>query len=139
MGVALIDTGTHGNITASAGTGIIFLIALFNFTASMGPGVAGLTYVGESSSLRLRTKTAAIALALNVFVGTVCNTVLPYLIDDIQTQSGYVFFGFGAICTTIIALWIPDLTGRTYAEIDELFVTKVPSRKFDKTACTGGS
>ncbi|OJJ43529.1 hypothetical protein ASPZODRAFT_135987 [Penicilliopsis zonata CBS 506.65] len=121
LGVGLIETASHGSISQQAGYGAVFLIALYNFTSSMGPGVAGISYVGESSALRLRAKTAAVALATNVLVGTVCNVVLPYLIDALHMKSGYVFFGFGVVCTVIVVLYIPDLTGRSYAEIDDLF------------------
>jgi hypothetical protein len=50
---------------------------------------------------------------------------------------GYLFAGLGAVCIVLLWFFIPDLTGRSYAQIDELFLRKIPARKFASTECTG--
>lgn len=50
---------------------------------------------------------------------------------------GYLFAGLGLMCMLLIWFFIPDFTGRSYAQIDELFLRKIPARKFASTECTG--
>lgn len=50
---------------------------------------------------------------------------------------GYLFAGLGLMCMLLIWFFIPDFTGRSYAQIDELFLRKIPARKFVSTECTG--
>lgn len=51
--------------------------------------------------------------------------------------AGFIFFGFGVACVALVWFFIPDLTGRTFAQIDELFARRIPARKFSKTETTG--
>jgi MFS transporter, SP family, general alpha glucoside:H+ symporter len=63
--------------------------------------------------------------------------VIPFELAAIGPKTGYMFFGFGVISCFLIYIWIPDVTGRTYAQLDELFERKIPARKFKETVCTG--
>jgi SP family general alpha glucoside:H+ symporter-like MFS transporter len=49
----------------------------------------------------------------------------------------FIFFGLGLGCAVLICFTIPDFTGRTFAQIDELFYRRIPARQFSKTECTG--
>lgn len=46
---------------------------------------------------------------------------------------GYLFFGFGLAGWIAIFFTIPEVAGRSYEEIDELFENKTPTRKFAVT------
>lgn len=70
-------------------------------------------------------------------IGTITNIVIPYELAAIGPKTGYMFFGIGVVCCVLIWLWIPDVTGRTYAQLDELFERRIPARKFKETVCTG--
>ena len=94
-------------------------------------------YAGESGSVRLRAKTTTLATGGNAIIGTVTNIVIPFELAAIGPKTGYMFFGFGVICCVLIYIWIPDVTGRTYAQLDELFERKILARKFKETVCTG--
>lgn len=95
------------------------------------------SYAGESGSARLRAKTATLATGSNAIIGTVTNIVIPFELAAIGPKTGYMFFGIGIICTVLTYIWIPDVTGRTYAQLDELFEKRIPARKFKHTQCTG--
>lgn len=43
---------------------------------------------------------------------------------------GYLFFGFGILGWIAMFFTVPEVAGRTYEEIDELFDAKVPTRQF---------
>lgn len=94
-------------------------------------------YAGEVGSVRLRAKTATMAVGVNAIIGTLTNIVIPFELDAIGPKTGYMFFGIGVVCLVLIYLWVPDVTGRTYAQLDELFERRIPARKFKTTVCTG--
>ncbi len=51
--------------------------------------------------------------------------------------SGFMFFGLGFICCFGIYFFVPDFTGRSFAQIDECFYKRVPARKFKSFECDG--
>ena len=124
-------------IRKSGGYALVFCVALYNLAVSFGPGVAGWAYAGEAGSVRLRAKTTTFATGSNAIVGTFWNVVLPYELVAIGPKTGYMFFGIGVICSVAIWFFIPDLSGRSYAQMDELFERRVPARKFKDFECTG--
>ncbi|GAA5987219.1 hypothetical protein JCM10908_001864 [Rhodotorula pacifica] len=143
LGIALIDViaNKNGNYNGAAGKMLTVFVALFIAGSTLGPGVAGWTYTGEAGSSRLRAKTATLGTAGNAVAGLVWTSVLPYLLDadeaNLGPKTGFIFFGFGVACVVLVWFFIPDLTGRTFAQIDELFARRIPARKFSKTETTG--
>jgi hypothetical protein len=121
-----------------------------------GPTGVGWTYMGESGSLRLRAKTTVFGALGNGIVGVVYNVAIPYMLTgnafgvkgscfwSVQTRvalhsltASFRFAGWAVVCIVLTFFFIPDYTGRSYAQIDELFVRKIPARKFRTTECTG--
>ncbi|KAK9447081.1 general substrate transporter [Limtongia smithiae] len=137
LAIGIVDSVDHGVYSASAGSALVAFIAIFNAGTAVGPGVAGWSYAAEAGSARLRAKTATISVGCNAIIGTVTNIVIPFELDAIGAKTGYMFFGIGCLCLVFIYLWIPDVTGRTYAQLDELFERRIPARKFKTTECTG--
>lgn len=76
-------------------------------------------------------------MGCNAIVGTVTNIVIPFELTAIGPKTGYMFFGIGVICCVFTYLWIPDITGRSFSQLDELFERKIPARKFKDAVCTG--
>lgn len=66
--------------------------------------------------------------------------VIPYLFNPDQANLGAkVAFIFGALAIlSTVYLWFcqPEVAGRSYEELDEMFMKKVPAREF-KTYQTG--
>lgn len=137
LGIGIVDSATHDSATAASGAAYVAFLALFNAATALGPGVAGWAYAGEAGSARLRAKTTTLATGVNAIIGTITNIVIPFELDAIGPQTGYMFFGIGVICIILIYIWIPDVTGRSYAQLDELFERKLPARKFKSAVCTG--
>lgn len=134
--IGIVDSADPG-LNSSAGSALVAFVALFNAATALGPGVAGWSYAGESGSVRLRAKTATLATGANAIIGTLTTIVIPFELVAIGPKTGYMFFGLGVISLILIYVWIPDVTGRTYAQLDELFERRIPARKFKTTECTG--
>jgi Sugar (and other) transporter len=78
-----------------------------------------------------------LSTGVNAIIGALTNIVIPFELDAIGPKTGYMFFGIGVICCVLIYYWVPDVTGRTYAQLDELFERRIPARQFKHTVCTG--
>lgn len=65
--------------------------------------------------------------------------VVPYLLEEIGANIGWIFGGF-SIIATVYAYWrVPEISGRSLEELDELFENKVPARKFATTETHGAA
>ncbi|KAL1896079.1 hypothetical protein Sste5346_004818 [Sporothrix stenoceras] len=136
LAIGIIDSATN-TTNASAGGAYVAFVALFNAAVTIGPGVAGWAYCGETASARLRAKTATLAVGCNAIIGTITNIVIPFELTAIGPKTGYMFFGIGVVCCIFTYLWIPDITGRSFSQLDELFERRIPARRFKDAICTG--
>ncbi|RSH85347.1 hypothetical protein EHS25_004743 [Saitozyma podzolica] len=91
------------------------------------PGAAGWTYTAESGSSPLPAKTTTILFA-NVF---------PYMLQVVSFKVGFFFGWCGVVALIFIYLFTHDYRGRLYARVDELFICRIPFRKFRTTESTG--
>jgi hypothetical protein len=110
-------------------------------------GPVGYALASEVSSLPLRAQTQGILGMSQTACGWVIGFVVPYMINpdagDLGGKVGYVFFGLGVICTTLLFLYCPETKGLSYDEVtshgmalmkmDYLFANKVNARKFQET------
>jgi len=66
------------------------------------------------------------------------NVVVPYLVNpdkaDLKGKVGFIFGGLSAMATVWSFLYIPELKGRTFDEIDHMFQNKVNPRKMGSYA-----
>lgn len=85
-------------------------------------------------ALYLREKSAVVGWSLQNLWNFVVSFVVPYLLnDDYAGLHSKVGFIFGAICFLgVVWAWFcfPELKGRSLEEIDEMFLAKLPTRKF---------
>ncbi|KAA8910204.1 hypothetical protein TRICI_004222 [Trichomonascus ciferrii] len=130
--MGFIGLAPESNTAAPWAVAGMLLFIIFVYDLSVGPVCFSL--VSEMSSTRLRTKT--ISLARGTFqVWSVINGVIyPQMLNETAGNwKGKIgFFQFG-ICT-ICGLWayfrLPEPKGRTYEEMDIMFMNSLPARKF---------
>lgn len=118
-------------------------------------GAVSWTISAEVSSVKVRAKTQSLAIVTNAFVSWVMNFIAPYLINTDQgkylTQSlsdiheliypvsanlgGKSAFVWMALSfLSLVWAWfeVPELMGRTFSELDDIFAQKIPTRQFSK-------
>ncbi|KAJ5125045.1 uncharacterized protein N7515_008870 [Penicillium bovifimosum] len=132
IGILNAASASKGAMWAQAG---LCFFWLFIYSLTIGP----ITYavVSEMSSIRLRPLTVCLARTSYQIINVVSQVLEPYFMNPTAwNASGKTGFFWGA--TALVAfIWaffrLPEPRGRTYAELDILFATKVPARKFSST------
>lgn len=125
----LAAAGTPGTIK-----GTVAMIMLYCWWYNVTIGATAYTILCEVSTSRLRVKTISIGLASQNGINMMWSFVLPFLFNPDKANLGAkVAFLFGGLAIlSLIFLWfyLPETAGRTYEELDEMFIMKVPARKF---------
>ncbi|KAH6684831.1 maltose permease [Plectosphaerella plurivora] len=120
--------------TPSALSGTVALMVIWGFMYHATLGAVAYTIGGETASVELRQKTYSINIMVSTAASCVVSQVMPYLINTDQANLGgkVCFIFFGASLPVCIWLWfkLPELKGRNYAEIQEMFNRNIPSREF---------
>lgn len=114
--------------------GAVSMILLYCWWYNVTIGATAYTILCEVSTSRLRVKTIAIGLALQNALNTMWSFVLPYLFNpdklNLGGKLGFIFGGLSVICLVYLWFYQPETAGRTYEELDEMFIKLVPARKF---------
>ncbi|KAL6229535.1 hypothetical protein BDW75DRAFT_249581 [Aspergillus navahoensis] len=134
MLIGIINASSNTTSAMWAQAAFCFLW-LFVYSITLGP----VTYsiVSEISSVRLRPLTVCLARTAYQVVNVVSQVLEPYFMNptawNASGKTGF-FWGGTALLVFIWAFFrLPEPKGRTYAELDILFATKVPARKFAST------
>jgi hypothetical protein len=125
--------------TKNAGVALIVATSLFLFAFNLGlEGYAFLT-AGELPAQNLRAYTQGLSIGVSFIAAWVCAFTAPYFINPTELNWGpkyaWIWFGSGLICFVFIYLTLPDVKGRSLEEIDEMYRSKVPTRKFKTYVC----
>lgn len=132
--IGIISASSHTTDAMWAQAALCFLW-LFTYSLTIGP--IAYAVVSEISSVRLRPLTVCLARTAYQLVNIISQVLEPYFMNPTAwNASGKTGFFWGA--TALVAfIWaffrLPEPKGRTYAELDILFATKVPARKFAST------
>lgn len=109
------------------------LTVLYAFIYFLTIGAMAFVLLGETSSPTLRAKTTGLATATQAVFGIVMNVVIPYMVNpdeaNLKGKVGFVFGGLASLATVWAYFYIPELRGKTFSEIDHLFVMKVRPRR----------
>ncbi|CAK7227991.1 hypothetical protein SEUCBS140593_006763 [Sporothrix eucalyptigena] len=116
---------------------VILFVCILTAGSVSGPGAVGWTYTGESGSMRLRAKTNTLGNLGNASIAWVMGSTISFMMTDLSLNTGYFYAGLAAMSVAIVYFFIPDYTGRSFAQVDELFERRIAPRKFASTVCTG--
>ncbi|KIW64068.1 hypothetical protein, variant [Phialophora macrospora] len=135
--VALLGMGITGCFTAKAATWV-FLVSIFLwaivYQATL--GAIGFAFGAEVPSLPLRSSSVSL-MGFSQMAGVwVVSVVLPYLINpdaaDLGAKVGFIFFGISLPFCVLMYFYIPETKNLSFEEIDYLFASKTPCRRFQE-------
>lgn len=108
------------------------LIWGFFFCSTIGSSAYAL--LGEVATARLRGKTVALGLALQNGIYLAISFILPYLFNPDKANLGakvaFIFAAISVLCLVYLFYYQPETTGRSYEELDEMFMKHIPARQF---------
>ncbi|KAF7872256.1 hypothetical protein EAF04_003180 [Stromatinia cepivora] len=110
------------------------LMIVWNGIFDLTIGPVCYTIFCEVSATKVRTKTIAVATAMQALVGIVMTVAIPYMINPDQANwRGKIGFFYGG-CSVVCFIWcwlrVPETKGRTYEELDLMFAKGVKTRDF---------
>ncbi|KAF4458226.1 maltose permease [Fusarium albosuccineum] len=96
-------------------------------------GAMAFAVLGECSSLALKAKTMALATATQSVMGLAMNFAIPYMVNpdegNLKGKVGFIFGGLALLAMVWSWVYVPELKGRRYDEIDRMFHAKVSPRR----------
>ncbi|CAK7200719.1 hypothetical protein SEUCBS139899_003418 [Sporothrix eucalyptigena] len=129
--------GLAKNPSGSDGQALVAGVMLYFFFYSGTWGPLVFTVASEMGSAGLREKTLSLGIALNVVTAFIVSFCVPYILNDIEANIGWVFGGIAFFCGVATYFWVPETKDRSLEELDELFQARTPARKFKTTQTYG--
>ncbi|KAK1727034.1 maltose permease [Colletotrichum acutatum] len=118
----------------SALTAMVALMALWGFISQLSIGAVGYAVGGETASPRLRQKTYSINVMSNTAAACLVTQLMPFLINPSNANLGgkvaFVFFGPSLLCSIYLYFCFPEMKGRSYLELENMFQKRLPTREF---------
>ncbi|KAF2677601.1 sugar transporter [Lentithecium fluviatile CBS 122367] len=112
------------------------LLLVWNFTFDWSVGPVAYAIFCEVSATRVRSKTIAVATAVQAIVGIIMTVAIPYLINpdqaNLKGKLGFFFGGLSLPCLVWCWFRVPEMKGRTYEELDIMFERRVRTREFKR-------
>ncbi|KAH7033707.1 general substrate transporter [Microdochium trichocladiopsis] len=133
--VLMMCMGIAGSLTSTAAvTAAVAFYTMFNFFYNVGVGSTVYALAGELPTTVLRSKSLAISISTSNAFNTMWSFVAPLMFNEdagnLKAKIGFVFGGIMFIFAVLAWFYVPETRRRTYEELDELFMNKVPARQF---------
>lgn len=94
---------------------------------------------GETATPRLRQKTYSINVMSNTAAACLVGQIVPILINpgnaNLGAKVAFVFFGPSLLFSVYLYFCFPEMKGRSYLELEEMFQKKIPTRDFKNYSC----
>ncbi|KAH7146608.1 maltose permease [Dactylonectria estremocensis] len=141
MTVTLLIIGGLGTIrnNKTALTATIALMSVWGFLYQFTLGAVAYAVGGETPAPRVRQKTYSINLMCTTASLCLVSQATPLLINPTNANLGakvaFVFFGLSVPLCIYLYFCFPEMKGRSYLELEEMFQKNVPARQFKNYKC----
>ncbi|KAL2256770.1 hypothetical protein VTK26DRAFT_1150 [Humicola hyalothermophila] len=138
LGAAAVWWGTMGVAGCWAGEVVVWYSAAMMIAVivccGLGAWPAAMIVCAETSALHLRAKAQGISWLTAGAGNSLFGFVLPYIFNpdqgNLRGKTGFVYAGLCLLGVVITYFAVPEMKGRTPAEIDRMFELGLPARKF---------
>ncbi|KAK8039556.1 hypothetical protein PG993_007967 [Apiospora rasikravindrae] len=133
MTVGFISVGTTpDSIAGNYAQASMMLLWLFVYYLTVGPICYAI--IGETSSTRLRNKSVCLSRIVYYAAQVICNVVNPYMLNPTaggwRGKTGFFWGGMAFLFFVWTYFRLPEMRGRTFAELDVLFARGIGTREF---------
>lgn len=126
--------GTVADPSTSVRVGVILAMCIMVFGFTTGWAPTSHTLSAEIPSMRLRDITYRSASIVNISTQFAVTISMPYLLNEpyagLGSRVGFIFGAVALLSMVFVYMCLPECKGRSLEEIDLLFESKVPLRKF---------
>ncbi|PYH70554.1 aldehyde dehydrogenase [Aspergillus vadensis CBS 113365] len=135
-----------GTITDDKKRGVCGVLMMYGLFYIMSFGSISVITGAETPHLRLRDKTSVVAWLIRIVCDFAVSYSLPYLLDapyaDLQSKVGFIYGSLAAVGVACGYFFLPELTGRSLEELEDMWQRRIPARKFadwesDRTGSIG--
>jgi SP family general alpha glucoside:H+ symporter-like MFS transporter len=130
--MGFVALASASNKAAPWVTAALLLVIVFAYDLSVGPVCFSL--ISEMSSTRLRAKTVSLSRGTFQVMAIINSIIFPQMLNttagDWKGKAGFYQFGINMVCLLWAYFRLPEPKGRTYEELDIMFIQKLPARKF---------
>jgi SP family general alpha glucoside:H+ symporter-like MFS transporter len=109
-------------------------LLIWNSVYNWSVGPVAFAIFCEVSATRVRSKTVAVATAVQALFGIIMTVAIPYLINpdkaNLGGKLGFFFGGLSIPCLVWCYFRVPEMKGRTYEELDLMFERRIPTKAF---------
>jgi len=141
--VIIGGTSIAGTSNTAANTALLVFMITWSMIYTGTVGCFGWAVAQETASQSTRPKTIAFTLMCQQLTALLLSSAFPFFINPDQLNwGGKVMFLFvGAEIFILLGLFFaqPETKSRTYADIDILYASKVPAKKFGEYVVEDGA
>ncbi|KAH8652178.1 general substrate transporter [Xylariales sp. PMI_506] len=141
MGAFLFIIGgiaTTSNPTAAEKNTMVASFMLFGGSYALSWAPLSYVVVSEAAASRVKEKTNLFASVISILTTFVTSFTIPYLLNapyaDLGGKVGFVYGSINMAMVVVAYFGIPELKGRSLEEVDQLFASGAPLRKFSEIA-----
>ncbi|KAM0229889.1 hypothetical protein ACHAPO_009611 [Fusarium lateritium] len=121
---------TTGHV--ATGTALLIICCLWSFMFQI-VNLAYFVMSAEIPSALLRAKTTPVTFFAQSILGISFSYAVPPLLLKLNIKACFVFAAFSVPVCVFMWLYVPETKGRSAAEIDELYESKIPAWRWSKT------
>ncbi|GKZ46649.1 hypothetical protein AbraIFM66951_009787 [Aspergillus brasiliensis] len=123
-----------GTITDDKKRGVCGVLMMYGLFYIMSFGSISVITGAETPHLRLRDKTSVVAWLIRIVCDFAVSYSLPYLLKapyaNLQSKVGFIYGSLAAVGVACGYFFLPELTGRSLEELEEMWQRRIPARKF---------
>ncbi|KAL4798785.1 general substrate transporter [Aspergillus venezuelensis] len=115
-------------------------VLLWMVTNSLGWGSCVWISTAEIPTLQLRERTISIATSCSFIVVLLISYINPFVQDEpgnLGSKVGFVYGSFSVIAAVFVWFCLPECSGRSFEELDEMFQQGVQAWRFKSYQTTG--
>ncbi|VUC26093.1 unnamed protein product [Clonostachys rosea] len=129
-----VGTVNMGKISEHEKELMVASVMLFQFFFNLSWAPCSYVVVSETAALRVKEKTNLLSSVISVLTTFVTSFTMPYLINakyaNLGAKVGFIYGAINFIVVVLTYFFIPELKSRTLEEVDQLFASGAPLRKF---------
>ncbi|KAL6353709.1 hypothetical protein LRP88_12697 [Fusarium phalaenopsidis] len=97
-------------------------------------GATAWALLAETPTSRLRAKTVAVGVSLQNSLFTMWQFVIRFIFNldqaNLGAKTAFIYGGIAVLCLLYLWFFQPETAKRSYEELDEMLMKRVPAREF---------